>query len=37
VTAGQDVTVGADVDKTWADPNGGPNLGIILMRIGLTQ
>ena len=37
VTAGQDVTLGAEVDKTWADPGGGPELGIILMRIGLTQ
>jgi hypothetical protein len=37
VTAGQDITVGADVDKTWISPDGGPKLGIILTRIGLTQ
>ena len=37
VTAGQDVTVGADIDKPWTPPDGGPKLGIILMRIGLTQ
>ena len=37
VTPGQDVTVGADVDKTWIPPGGGPELGIILTRIGLTQ
>lgn len=37
VTAGQDVTVGADIDKPWIPPEGGPELGIILIRIGLTQ
>ena len=37
VTAGQDVTVGAEIDKPWVPPEGGPQLGIILMRIGLTQ
>jgi hypothetical protein len=37
VTAGQDVTVGADIDKPWVPPEGGPQLGIILTRIGLTQ
>ncbi len=37
VTAGQDVTVGADIDKPWIPPEGGPKRGIILMRIGLTQ
>jgi|GEM_PF-4883482 len=37
VTAGQDVTVGADIDKPWIPPQGGPKRGIILMRIGLTQ
>ena len=37
VTAGQDVTVGAEIDKPWIPPEGGPKLGIILMRIGLTQ
>jgi hypothetical protein len=37
VAAGQDVTVGADIDKPWTPPDGGPQLGIILMRIGLTQ
>jgi len=37
VTAGQDTTVGAEIDKTWVPPEGGPQLGIILMRIGLTQ
>ena len=37
VTAGQDVTLGADVDKTWTPPEGGPKFGVILTRIGLTQ
>ena len=37
VIAGQDVTVGADVDKTWTPSAGGPKYGIILTRIGLTQ
>jgi len=37
VTAGQDATVGAEVDKLWDPPEGGPQLGMILVRIGLTQ
>ena len=37
VTAGQEATVGAEIDKTWIPPEGGPQLGILLMRIGLTQ
>jgi hypothetical protein len=37
VTAGQDVTVGAEVDKVWTPPEGGTKLGMILMRMGLTQ
>jgi hypothetical protein len=37
VTAGQDVTLGAEVDKLWTPPDGGPARGIILVRIGLTQ
>jgi len=37
VTVGEDVTVGASVDKPWIPPEGGPQLGIILLRIGLTQ
>jgi hypothetical protein len=37
VTAGQDVTVGAEVDKVWIPPEEGPRLGMILVRIGLTQ
>ena len=37
VTAGQDAMVGAEIDKPWVPPEGGPQLGIILMRIGLTQ
>jgi hypothetical protein len=37
VTAGQDTMLGADVDKAWIPPGGGPKLGIILTRIGLTQ
>jgi hypothetical protein len=36
-TAGQDVTVGAEVDKVWIPPQGGSGLGFILVRIGLTQ
>jgi hypothetical protein len=36
-TAGQDVMVGAEVDKPWTPPDGGPLLGMILVRIGLTQ
>lgn len=37
VTEGQEVTVAAEIDKPWVPPEGGPQLGIILMRIGLTQ
>jgi hypothetical protein len=37
VTAGQDITVGAEIDKPWVPPEGGPQLGILLTRIGLTQ
>jgi hypothetical protein len=37
VTAGEDVTVGASVDKPWIPPEGGPQLGIMLVRMGLTQ
>ncbi len=37
VTAGQDVTVSAEVDKVWTPPEGGTKLGLILVRIGLTQ
>ena len=37
ITAEQDVTVGAEVDKLWLSPGGGPELGIILVRMGLTQ
>jgi hypothetical protein len=37
VVAGQDVTVGAEIDKPWVPPGGGPQLGIVLTRIGLTQ
>lgn len=37
VTAGQDVMVGAEVDKVWTPPEGGTKLGMILVRMGLTQ
>ena len=37
VTAGQDATVGAEVDKMWVSPENGIELGLLLMRIGLTQ
>ena len=37
VTEGQDVRIGAEIDKTWVPPEGGPALGILLIRIGLTQ
>jgi len=37
VTAGQDVTVGAEIDKLWVSPDNGAKLGIILVRMGLTQ
>jgi hypothetical protein len=37
VTAGEDVTVGAEVDKLWTSAGSGPKLGIILVRIGLLQ
>ena len=37
VTAGEDITVGARVNKPWTPPEGGPPLGIMLTRIGLTQ
>ena len=37
VTAGQDVTVGAEIDKLWVSPDNGAKLGMILVRIGLTQ
>ena len=37
VAAGQDVTVGAEVDKLWISPEDGTKLGLILVRIGLTQ
>ncbi len=37
VTAGQDATVSAEVDKVWTPPDGGTKLGLILVRIGLTQ
>jgi hypothetical protein len=37
VTAGQDITVGAEVDKTTVDPQQGLKLGMVLVRIGITQ
>lgn len=37
VTAGEDVTVGASINQAWIPPEGGPPLGIMLTRIGLTQ
>lgn len=37
VTAGQDVTIGADLDKVWVSPEDGTELGLVLVRIGLTQ
>jgi hypothetical protein len=37
VTAGQDITVGAEVDKLWISPENGTKLGMVLVRIGLTQ
>ena len=37
VTAGEDVTVGAEVDKLWVPPDNSPKLGMILVRMGLTQ
>lgn len=37
VKAGEDVLVGAEVDKVWVSPEGGSKLGIVLVRIGLTQ
>jgi hypothetical protein len=37
VTAGQDVTVAAEVDELLTSPDDGAKLGIILSRIGLTQ
>ena len=37
INAGEDVTVGAEVDKLWVPPDAGPKLGMILVRMGLTQ
>ena len=37
VTADQDVTVGAEVDKLWIPADNSPKLGIVLVRMGLTQ
>jgi len=37
VTAGEDVTVGAEVDKLWVPADNSPKLGMILVRMGLTQ
>jgi hypothetical protein len=37
VTAGQDATVAAEVDKAGATAADGTKLGMILVRIGLTQ
>ena len=37
VTAGQDATVAAEVDKIGATAKDGTKLGLILVRIGLTQ
>ena len=37
VTANEDATVGADIDKLWTSPENGMKLGIVLVRIGLTQ
>ena len=37
ITAGQDITVGAEVDKVAVDPQEGLKLGIVLVRIGITQ
>jgi hypothetical protein len=37
VTAGQDVTVGAEIDKVWTPPDKGPVLGMVLVRIGIMQ
>jgi len=37
VTAGQDITVGAEVDKVTVDPQKGLKLGMVLVRIGIIQ
>ena len=37
VTANQDVTVGAEIDKLWVSPVDGAMLGIVLLRMGLLQ
>jgi len=37
ITAGQDFTAGAEIDKVWISPQNGIKLGMILVRIGLTQ
>jgi len=37
VAANQDSTVGAEIDKLWVSPDDGTKLGMILVRIGLTQ
>jgi hypothetical protein len=37
VTAGQDVMVAAEIDKVWVPPQKGPKLGMILVRMGITQ
>jgi len=37
VVADQNVTVGAEVDKLWVPAGNSPKLGMILVRMGLTQ
>ena len=37
ITAGQDITVAAEVDTLSAGPPVAPKLGIVLVRIGITQ
>jgi hypothetical protein len=37
VVADQDVALGAEVDKVWVSPEDGTKLGLVLVRIGLTQ
>lgn len=37
VAANQDVALGAEIDKLWESPEDGTKLGLVLVRIGLTQ
>ncbi len=37
VMPNQDVALGAEIDKLWVSPEDGTALGLVLVRIGLTQ